>query len=177
MSVDLAELSSAFVVTRRLKASQNADHDRNAEQNQHQLPANQLGFLEMKAAIYERDSSIFTSALFLHLFRCFTLHWLGIRRKMGVLRDRGICIFLGDHLAYHPRHRDGRIGWHLRVQSRNARYKQGERIADIGRGRMELQQELSSSPRSQSNTYKKCLTHLCGKGIVAYLLSFRSMAD
>jgi hypothetical protein len=30
----------------------------------------------------------------------------------------------------------------------------GERIADIGRGWMEPQQELRSSPRSPSNTYK-----------------------
>ena len=49
--------------------------------------------LKMKEVVHECHNSILKSGLPVHLFLCFTPHWLGHRRKMGAISNRWIRVF------------------------------------------------------------------------------------
>jgi hypothetical protein len=56
----------------------------------------------MKEAIHKRYRSVLKSGVSFHFFHCFTSHWLVHWRKMGALRNRGMCVLLGDLRANGP---------------------------------------------------------------------------
>lgn len=88
--------------------------------------------LKMKEVVHECHNSILKSGLPVHLFLCFTPHWLGHRRKMGAISNRWIRVFQGDRRGPRPRRCNGRVGGHHRVQGCKALQKQGSGVAGIG---------------------------------------------